>query len=186
MKKIVFTSGLSVLIIIIFVTLLLSDGLPYTRGIFENQIMKEYSDNTKVEIQNEKDIDNIKTLMFYKDNNIGKCILVKNVFGRYKIFVLACGDGRLYRCSIDKINNKYYFILLGKNTNNMDKAIVNIYGLDSEDQPFEEKKEVKIPDDEYFIVIEEMDSSMNYNNNFSDATFFYDKNGNDITEELYK
>jgi hypothetical protein len=58
--------------------------------------------------------------------------------------------------------------------------------LDSEDRPFELNKEVKIPEDEYYIVVEEMDNAKNYNNNFSDSTIFYDKNGNDITRLFYR
>ena len=186
MKKIVLICVFPAAAIVVFLILLLSEGLPYTREVFENQISKEYNNASKIKILNEKETGDIKVIIFDKDDNIGKCVLLKNFFGRYSIFEIACGDSRQYRSSIDKISGKYYFILLGKNTDYLDRAVVHIYGLDGEDRPFELNKEVKIPEDEYYIVVEEMDNAKNYNNNFSDSTMFYDKNGNDITRLFYR
>ena len=146
--------------------------------------MQQYNDQSKITILGEKDIDNIKVIVFSRDNYIAKGILIKNILGRYEVFALASGTNRLFRCSIDKINDTFFLILLGKNKDNLDKAIIHISALDKDDKKVEFDKEVRIPRDNYFIIVEKMDNNLDYNNDFSDSTIFYNIDGKDVTKSL--
>lgn len=183
MKKVfVLCACAAVLAVAVAGIFLYTDGVSYDRAAFEKQISG--ANNGRVEIRSEKDIGDIKAVVFTRDGDVGKAILVRNMLGRYKMVETGCGTGRQFRCSADKVNGRYYFVLAGKNLGNAEKAAVRLSGTDGDGRYFESGREVDIPAGEYFIVAEELGGACDYNNNFSASTVFYDKGGKDVTKSM--
>ena len=186
MKTNIMKLSIIVTIVIVTVILLCYDSVSYDESLIEKQIAADW-DLSKVQIRNTKDLDNMRVIVFTDSkNNIGRGILFRNAIGRYKIDMIGIGTSYLFRCTVFRICEKNYLFLVGKNEGNITNAVVQITGLDNQDKPIVFDKKVKIPDEEYFVVIKEMNSAYNIEGSFSGATQFYDKNGKNVTSKLLK
>ena len=185
MKTNIMKLSVIVTIVIITIILLFYDSVSYDESLIEKQIAADL-DLSNLKIRNMKDLDDIRAIVFTAgDNDIGHCILTRNVIGRYKIDITGnAGTSRLFICIIDRIYDKNYFCLVGKNEGKITNAVIHITGLDNQDKPIAFDEKVIIPDEEYFVMVEEMKSTYSIDGDYSDNTQFYDKNGKNVTREL--
>lgn len=148
------------------------------KSSIEDLIVKQYSGEYKQIVINKSVSFNDKMIViFTADHQIGKGVFDKNIFGQYKMNNIGIGSDRLFRHSIQMIDDIPYLIIGGKNNDENDNAITRIMG-NSLDDNIQKEFEIKykIPKDDYFIVIEELDKDYRYGF-LPMETNFYNING---------
>ena len=170
-----------VVLLILACVILYSEGFDYTLAEAENQIKLKY--NEAISIKDEEDLENFKILAVTRNNHMGICILQKTMFGKYKLLGFGVDNMRFFKCEITKLpNHENYLILAVKNPGNIVRAEINYYGVDDTDKEHILKETIEIPECDYFLYTEKLNSNWSYPFLLSDKTVFFDENGNTVTD----